>query len=78
MTCHAIYWQQARTKSKYIDSSDRLTAVCVCQRVNHRNNSKGRMYTLELAILYEVVSEVTVHVILRKTRQSENCREFTA
>jgi hypothetical protein len=34
MTCHAIYWQKARTKSKDIDSSDRLTAVCVCQRVN--------------------------------------------
>jgi hypothetical protein len=33
MTCHAIYWQKARTKSKDIDSSDRLTAVCVCQRV---------------------------------------------
>jgi hypothetical protein len=34
MTCHAIYWQKARTKSKDIDSSDRLTAVCVCQMVN--------------------------------------------
>jgi hypothetical protein len=33
-TCHAIYWQKARTKSKDIDSSDRLIAVCVCQRVN--------------------------------------------
>jgi hypothetical protein len=33
MTCHAIYWQKARTKSKDIDSSDRLTVVCVFQRV---------------------------------------------
>jgi hypothetical protein len=29
MTCHAIYWQKARTKSKYIGGSARLTAVCV-------------------------------------------------
>jgi hypothetical protein len=34
MTCNAIYWQKARTKSKDIGGSDRLTAVCVCQRVN--------------------------------------------
>jgi hypothetical protein len=34
MTCYAIYWQKARTKSKDIDSSDHLAAVCVCQRVN--------------------------------------------
>jgi hypothetical protein len=34
MTCHAIYWQKARTKSKDIGGSDRVTAVCVCQRVN--------------------------------------------
>jgi hypothetical protein len=34
MTCHAIYWQKARTKSKDIDGSDRLTGGCVCQRVN--------------------------------------------
>jgi hypothetical protein len=33
MTCHAIYWQKARTKSKDIGGSDQLTAVCVCQRV---------------------------------------------
>jgi hypothetical protein len=33
MTCQAIYWQKARTKRKDIDSSDRLTAVCVCQRI---------------------------------------------
>jgi hypothetical protein len=31
MTCHAIYWQKARTKSKDIDGSDRLTGGCVCQ-----------------------------------------------
>jgi hypothetical protein len=34
MTCFAIYWQKARTKSKDIGGSDLLTAVCVCQRVN--------------------------------------------
>jgi hypothetical protein len=33
MTCHAIYWQKARIKSKDIDGSDRLTGGCVCQRV---------------------------------------------
>jgi hypothetical protein len=33
-TCHAIYWQKARTKSKDIGGSDRLTGGCVCQRVN--------------------------------------------
>jgi hypothetical protein len=26
MTCHAIYWQKARTNSKGIDGSARLTA----------------------------------------------------
>jgi hypothetical protein len=34
MTCHAIYWQKARTKSKDVDGSDHLTGGCVCQRVN--------------------------------------------
>jgi hypothetical protein len=34
MTCHAIYWQKTRTKSKEIDGSDRPTGGCVCQRVN--------------------------------------------
>jgi hypothetical protein len=38
MTCHAIYWQKARTKSKGIGGSDRLKAVCVCQRVNLLNH----------------------------------------
>jgi hypothetical protein len=33
MTCHAIYWQKARTKRGDIGGSDRLTAGCVCQRV---------------------------------------------
>jgi hypothetical protein len=33
MTCNAIYRQKARTKSKDIGGSDRLTAVRVCQRV---------------------------------------------
>jgi hypothetical protein len=33
MTCHAIYWQKARTKTKDIGGSDRLPAVCVCERV---------------------------------------------
>jgi hypothetical protein len=33
VTCHAICWQKARTKSKDIDGSDRLTGGCVCQRV---------------------------------------------
>jgi hypothetical protein len=33
MTCHAIYWQQARTKSKDIGGSDRLTAGCVCNGI---------------------------------------------
>jgi hypothetical protein len=33
MTCRAIYGQKARTKSKDIGGSDRLTDVCVCQRV---------------------------------------------
>jgi hypothetical protein len=33
MTCHAIYWQKARTKSKVFGGSDRLTAVCVCKMV---------------------------------------------
>jgi hypothetical protein len=28
MACHAIYWQKARTKSKDIGGSDRLTAIC--------------------------------------------------
>jgi hypothetical protein len=35
MTCHAIYRQKARTKSKDIDDSDRLAGGCVGQRVNH-------------------------------------------
>jgi hypothetical protein len=34
MTCHAIYLQKARTRSKGIDGSDRLTGGCVCLRVN--------------------------------------------
>jgi hypothetical protein len=34
MTCHAIYWQKARTKSKDIGGSDRLTGGRVCRRVN--------------------------------------------
>jgi hypothetical protein len=33
MTCHAIYWQKAITKSKDIDGSDRLTGGYVRQRV---------------------------------------------
>jgi hypothetical protein len=33
MTCHAIYWQKARIKSKGIGGSDRLTGGCVGQRV---------------------------------------------
>jgi hypothetical protein len=33
MTCHAIYWQKARTKSKDIGGSYRLTAGFLCQRV---------------------------------------------
>jgi hypothetical protein len=37
MTCHAIYWQKARTESKDIDVSDRLTGGCVCQRVKGLN-----------------------------------------
>jgi hypothetical protein len=44
MTCHAIYGQKARTKSKDIGGSDRLTAVCVCQRVKwekHNLNLSG-------------------------------------
>jgi hypothetical protein len=35
MTCHAIYWQKARTKSKDIGGSDSLTGGCVCQRVKY-------------------------------------------
>jgi hypothetical protein len=34
MTCRAIYWQKARTKSKDIDGSDRLIGGCLCQSVN--------------------------------------------
>jgi hypothetical protein len=34
MTCHVIYWQKARTKSKDIGGSDRPTGGRVCQRVN--------------------------------------------
>jgi hypothetical protein len=37
MTCHAIYRQKARTKSKDIGGSDRLTAFCVCQSVKTEN-----------------------------------------
>jgi hypothetical protein len=40
MTCYAIYWQKARTKSKDIGGSDRLTAVCVCQLVNDVSREK--------------------------------------
>jgi hypothetical protein len=32
MTCHAIYWHKARTKSKDIGGSDGLTGGCVGQR----------------------------------------------
>jgi hypothetical protein len=32
MTCYAIYWQKARTKTKDIGGSDRLTDGCVWQR----------------------------------------------
>jgi hypothetical protein len=38
MTCHAIYWQKARTKSKDIGGSDRLTGGGVYQRVNMRSS----------------------------------------
>jgi hypothetical protein len=44
MTCHAIYRQKARTKSKDICGSERLTAVCVCQRVNLTLNDRTMLW----------------------------------
>jgi hypothetical protein len=38
MSCHLLK-KKARTKSKDIDSSDQLTAVCVCQRVKRMESS---------------------------------------
>jgi hypothetical protein len=46
MTCHAIYWQKARTKSKDIGDSYRLTAVCVCQRVNEVSRYKQIIFEI--------------------------------
>jgi hypothetical protein len=52
MTCHAIYRQKARTKSKDISGSDRPTAVCVSQRVKNSgqmgNNALNLSWTLAL------------------------------
>jgi hypothetical protein len=59
MTCHAIYRQKARIKSKGIGGSDRLTAVCVCQRVN--------IYTISVRLNllttpdFEVLEAITLH-----------------
>jgi hypothetical protein len=39
MTCHAIYWQKAKTKSKDIGGSDRLTGGSVCQTVKNVTDS---------------------------------------
>jgi hypothetical protein len=48
MTCHAIYWQKARTKSKDIGGSDRLTGGCVCRRVNRFSNTVNLCSTLNV------------------------------
>jgi hypothetical protein len=41
MTCHAIYWQKARTKSKDIGGSDHLIGGRVFQKVK-----KTELHTL--------------------------------
>jgi hypothetical protein len=56
MTCHAIYWQKARTKTKDIDGSDRLTGGCVCQRVKEQFVSK--IWSIQLAFLFFTLSQL--------------------
>jgi hypothetical protein len=45
MTCFAIYPQKARTKSKDIGGSHRLTGGCVCQRVNKHSCVRQYSYS---------------------------------
>jgi hypothetical protein len=70
MTCHAIYWQKARTKSKDIDGSDRLTGGCVCQRIKSEY-SKWRINSETLKYI-EVLCKYFVNESLRLWRRSKS------
>jgi hypothetical protein len=65
MTCHSIYWQKARTKSKDIGGSDRLTAICVCQRVKQQLKcNTGKVCNCWIKFLLTMVLSIEKRVFL--------------